>query len=442
MIVMAGTDERDLTKLAEYEAIGGYGALAEGARDVAERGDRRGALHPSSAAAAAPFFPTGREVVASSRSRIRTRTRTTSSSTPTSRSRAASRTTRSWRASRTGFIEGCLHRRACGRVEERLRLHPRRVHRAVRDPASPRSKELRGAARPARRRDDRRCTAARAPTSAARRRRCSSRSRASAASRARSLRFRRSQGLYASPTVVNNVETMATVPPIIEMGGAEYAKLGVAGFARDSASSRSPGTSSSPGNYEIENGTSLRELIYGLGGGIPGGRELKAVIPGGSSTVILKGDEIDVGYDFNSLAQAEHGDGIGRRRRARRPLLHGAARHPHLGVLRARVVRQVHAVPRGHALDDADPARSSRSGEAVQSELDSSARRLRPDQRQVPVPARRDGGDRGRELRREVPRRVRRARRAGRLSVRRDSSPLHDVLAPVAIHAPPSAVPA
>ena len=45
----------------------------------------------------------------------------------------------------------------------------------------------------------------------------------------------------------------------------------------------------------------MRELIYDLGGGIPGGRGLKAVIPGGSSTVILKGDEIDVGYDFNSL---------------------------------------------------------------------------------------------------------------------------------------------
>jgi NADH-quinone oxidoreductase subunit F len=45
----------------------------------------------------------------------------------------------------------------------------------------------------------------------------------------------------------------------------------------------------------------MRELIFGLAGGIPGGRELKAVIPGGSSTVILKGDEIDVGYDFNSL---------------------------------------------------------------------------------------------------------------------------------------------
>jgi NADH-quinone oxidoreductase subunit F len=99
---------------------------------------------------------------------------------------------------------------------------------------------------------------------------------------------------------VNNVETLATIPPIIEMGGAAYAKLGVA----DSRGTRVVSISGHverPGNYEIENGTSMRELIYELGGGIPGGRELKAVIPGGSSTVILRYDEIDVGYDFNSL---------------------------------------------------------------------------------------------------------------------------------------------
>jgi NADH-quinone oxidoreductase subunit F len=107
-------------------------------------------------------------------------------------------------------------------------------------------------------------------------------------------------GLYASPTVVNNVETVATVPAIIAMGGAEYAKLGVP----DSRGTRVVSISGhvqNPGNYEVENGTSMRELIYGLGGGITGGRELKAVIPGGSSTVILRHDEIDVGYDFNSL---------------------------------------------------------------------------------------------------------------------------------------------
>jgi NADH-quinone oxidoreductase subunit F len=108
------------------------------------------------------------------------------------------------------------------------------------------------------------------------------------------------QGLYASPTVVNNVETIATVPAIVSMGGAEYAKLGVP----DSRGTRIVSISghvATPGNYEIENGTSLRTLIEELGGGVPGGRRLKAVIPGGSSTVILRSDELDVGYDFNSL---------------------------------------------------------------------------------------------------------------------------------------------
>jgi NADH-quinone oxidoreductase subunit F len=108
------------------------------------------------------------------------------------------------------------------------------------------------------------------------------------------------EGLYLSPTVVSNVETVATIPPIIQMGGAEYAKLGVP----DSRGTRVVSISGHverPGNYEIENGMSVRSLIYDLGGGITGGRGLKAVIPGGSSTVILRYDEIDVGYDFTSL---------------------------------------------------------------------------------------------------------------------------------------------
>ena len=107
-------------------------------------------------------------------------------------------------------------------------------------------------------------------------------------------------GLYASPTVVNNVETIATVPQVLAMGGAEYAKLGVP----DSRGTRVVSISghvARPGNYEIENGVSLRSLIDDLGGGVPDGHALKAVIPGGSSTVILRADEIDVGYDFNSL---------------------------------------------------------------------------------------------------------------------------------------------
>ncbi len=109
-------------------------------------------------------------------------------------------------------------------------------------------------------------------------------------------------GLYASPTVVNNVETITTVPPIIVMGGAEYAKLGVPN-TRGSRVVSVSGNVVNGGNYEIEPGMTIKDIVHDLGGGIPDGRELKAVVPGGSSTVILTKDEIDVGYDFDSLAQ-------------------------------------------------------------------------------------------------------------------------------------------
>ena len=111
------------------------------------------------------------------------------------------------------------------------------------------------------------------------------------------------QGLYAAPTLINNVETITTVPKIIELGGAEYAKLGVANSAGTRVFSLS-GNVVRGGNYEVELGTTLRELIYDLGGGIAGGRELKAVIPGGSSVPVLTADQIDTPLDFDSIAQA------------------------------------------------------------------------------------------------------------------------------------------
>jgi NADH-quinone oxidoreductase subunit F len=109
-------------------------------------------------------------------------------------------------------------------------------------------------------------------------------------------------GLYAAPTVVNNVETITTVPPVITMGAAEYAKLGVPN-TRGSRVVSVSGNVVNGGNYEIEAGMSLRDIIFDLAGGIANGRQLKAVVPGGSSTVILKADEIDVGYDFDALAE-------------------------------------------------------------------------------------------------------------------------------------------
>jgi NADH-quinone oxidoreductase subunit F len=110
-------------------------------------------------------------------------------------------------------------------------------------------------------------------------------------------------GVYASPTLINNVETLATVPKIIEMGGAQYAKLGVENSAGTRVFSLS-GNVVRGGNYELELGTSLRELIYDIGGGIADGRELKAIIPGGSSVPVLTADQVDAKLDFDSMAHA------------------------------------------------------------------------------------------------------------------------------------------
>jgi NADH-quinone oxidoreductase subunit F len=108
------------------------------------------------------------------------------------------------------------------------------------------------------------------------------------------------QGLYAAPTLINNVETIATVPAIIAMGGAEYAKIGTA----DSTGTRLfclSGNVERAGNYELPHGTTIREVIYDIGGGIPNGRELKAIIPGGSSMPILTPEQIDTPLDHDAL---------------------------------------------------------------------------------------------------------------------------------------------
>ena len=111
------------------------------------------------------------------------------------------------------------------------------------------------------------------------------------------------QGLYQGPTLINNVETLSTVPTIIRMGGEEYAKLGVQTSTGTKLVSVS-GHVQRPGNYEVELGTPSRELIYGLAGGPPGGRGVKCWFPGGSSSPVLKAEDLDVPYDFDSMAKA------------------------------------------------------------------------------------------------------------------------------------------
>src|SRR6202047_3200842 len=110
-------------------------------------------------------------------------------------------------------------------------------------------------------------------------------------------------GLWGGPTVINNAETLASVPPII-LGGAEwYANLGPPknGGTRLFCLS---GHLARPGVYELPMGYNLRKMIYDVGGGIPNGRKLKAVVPGGSSTFILTAEEAEqMNMDFDSFGK-------------------------------------------------------------------------------------------------------------------------------------------
>jgi NADH-quinone oxidoreductase subunit F len=115
--------------------------------------------------------------------------------------------------------------------------------------------------------------------------------------------FPANQGLYQGPTLINNVETLSTVPAITTMGGKRYAELGVQTSTGTKLVSIS-GHVQRPGNYEIELGIPAREIIYGLAGGPPVGSEIKCWFPGGSSAPVLTPDDLDVPYDFDSLAKA------------------------------------------------------------------------------------------------------------------------------------------
>jgi NADH-quinone oxidoreductase subunit F len=115
--------------------------------------------------------------------------------------------------------------------------------------------------------------------------------------------FPANQGLYQGPTLINNVETLATVPHIIRMGGAEYAKIGTPDSTGTKLVSVS-GNVRRPGNFEIELGIPSREIIYGLAGGPPEGREVKLWFPGGSSAPVLTADDLDRPYSFDGMAEA------------------------------------------------------------------------------------------------------------------------------------------
>ncbi|MEX2420391.1 MAG: NADH-quinone oxidoreductase subunit NuoF [Actinomycetota bacterium] len=111
------------------------------------------------------------------------------------------------------------------------------------------------------------------------------------------------EGLYASPTVVNNVETLCNVPHIIAKGSSWFSSIGTEKSTGTKIFTLS-GKVEKPGNYEVPMGTTARVLIEEYGGGVLDGKKLKAWTPGGSSTPFLTAAHLDVGMDFESVLAA------------------------------------------------------------------------------------------------------------------------------------------
>ncbi len=115
--------------------------------------------------------------------------------------------------------------------------------------------------------------------------------------------FPAQSGVFGRPTTVNNVETLSAVPMILAHGGEWYRQWGT---------ERSPGTKlwccsghlERPGTYELPLGVPFRDIIYDVCGGIRGGKKLKAVIPGGSSTALLTADELDCPSTYEGMQEA------------------------------------------------------------------------------------------------------------------------------------------
>jgi NADH-quinone oxidoreductase subunit F len=110
------------------------------------------------------------------------------------------------------------------------------------------------------------------------------------------------EGLYGMPTVVNNVETLAYLVPIVERGAAWFAAVGTErtkGYKIVSVC----GHVRKPGNYEIPMGTTLREIVE-IAGGVIEGRTLRAIQPGGGSSACVFAESLDLPYDYESLAKA------------------------------------------------------------------------------------------------------------------------------------------
>ena len=364
-------DEPGLNTLEVYERRGGYERAAQGAGACRPRRCSTSCWRPACAAAAAPASRWARRPPSCPRARW-----TSTSCCNADESEPGTFKDRELMQKNPHLlIEGMIIAALRGGRQQGLHLHPRRVRAAGRHP---RRRARRGRARPATSASnilgsELHALARRAP----RRRRLHLRRGDGAA------RLARGQARQPAPEAAvpgqpgplpgpdaDQQRRDARDRPAHHRAWAARSTPRSAPRPRPArSSSRSRGYVQRPGNYEIELGIPSREIIYGLAGGPPEGREVKCGSRAARSSPVLTEDDLDLPYDFDSMAKAGSmlGSGaiivvddsqLGRRRRAE-------GRE----VLPPRVLRQVHAVPRGHELDRED-ARAHRGGEATPMDLD------------------------------------------------------------------------
>jgi NADH-quinone oxidoreductase subunit F len=116
--------------------------------------------------------------------------------------------------------------------------------------------------------------------------------------------FPATSGLYGKPTVINNVETLANLPHIVNRGPEWFAAIGSPPKSTGTRIFCVSGHIKKPGNYEVPMGVTLRELIFEHAGGMRSDKKLKAIIPGGASAPFLTEQHLDVKLDFESIAAA------------------------------------------------------------------------------------------------------------------------------------------
>ncbi len=186
--------------------------------------------------------------------------------------------------------------------------------------------------------------------------------------------FPATSGLYACPTVVNNVETIASVPAIVNGGSDWFRTMGREKSPGPKIYSMS-GHVERPGQYEAPLGVTLRELLE-LAGGMKDGIPLKFWTPGGSSTPLFTAEHLDTPLDFEGAVEAGLDARHDRTDDLQRDRVGPVGGHEVDRVLQARELRQVHPVPGGHVLAGPDPgADGARRGDRAGRRHD--GRRLR-----------------------------------------------------------------